>query len=63
MLREFTSIHTVESRNIWFVNLSDDTVEGIKHRSKPWSGVQFHPEAAPGPTDTEWLIDEFIEKL
>jgi len=49
--------------DVWFINLNDDTVEGIKHKEKPWFAVQFHPEAAPGPTDTEWLIDEFVRKL
>ncbi|MFH1713477.1 MAG: glutamine-hydrolyzing carbamoyl-phosphate synthase small subunit, partial [Candidatus Jacksonbacteria bacterium] len=41
---------------VWFKNLNDGTVEGIRHREKPWMAVQFHPEAAPGPTDTEWIF-------
>ncbi len=47
----------------WFVNANDKTVEGIKHKTKPVSAVQFHPEATPGPTDTNYLIDEFIKSL
>lgn len=46
---------------IWFTNLNDETVEGIKHKSKPWMSVQFHPEASPGPTDTEWIFDEWLK--
>jgi carbamoyl-phosphate synthase small subunit len=42
-----------------FRNLNDSSVEGIKHRTKPFFSVQFHPEACPGPTDTNWLFDEF----
>ena len=47
----------------WFVNLNDGTNEGIRHRSKPFMAVQFHPEATPGPTDTAFLFDEFIKML
>lgn len=46
-----------------FRNLNDGTVEGISHRSLPFSAVQFHPEAAPGPTDTEWLFEQFVTSL
>lgn len=44
----------------WFLNLNDDTCEGLRHRSKPFSAVQFHPEASAGPVDTEFLFDEFM---
>jgi carbamoyl-phosphate synthase small subunit len=46
-----------------FRNLNDQTVEGIAHSSLPFSAVQFHPEAAPGPTDTEWLFERFYSIL
>ncbi len=48
---------------IWFRNLNDNSVEGIKHKTKPISAVQFHPEACSGPEDAEYLFDEFVEKL
>lgn len=47
----------------WFYNLNDKTNEGICHKNKPWMSVQFHPEANPGPTDTEFLFDEFVKLL
>ena len=47
----------------WFRNANDATNEGIRHKSKPFMSVQFHPEACPGPTDTEFLFDEFLAML
>lgn len=47
----------------WFINANDNTVEGIKHSKLPFMSVQFHPEATPGPKDTEWIFDYFLEKL
>jgi carbamoyl-phosphate synthase small subunit len=44
----------------WFVNANDGTNEGIRHRSRPFMSVQFHPEAAPGPVDTGFLFDNFV---
>lgn len=46
-----------------FVNMNDGTNEGIRHKSKPFFSAQFHPEAASGPTDTEFLFDDFIKLL
>jgi carbamoyl-phosphate synthase small subunit len=45
---------------IWFRNLNDGSVEGIRHSTRPFIGVQFHPEACPGPPDTSWIFDEFV---
>lgn len=47
----------------YFLNLNDDTCEGIIHKSKPFFSVQFHPEAASGPVDTEFLFDDFIDNI
>ncbi len=46
-----------------FRNLNDHSVEGIKHTHLPFSAVQFHPEAAPGPVDTFYLFNQFFEQL
>ena len=47
----------------WFSNDNDDTNEGIIHISKPFFGAQFHPEASPGPDDTEFLFDMFLRAM
>ncbi|NMI83491.1 MAG: carbamoyl-phosphate synthase (glutamine-hydrolyzing) small subunit [Candidatus Nitrosopelagicus brevis] len=47
---------------LWFANADDDTVEGIKHKTKNCIAVQFHPEAAPGPFDCKYVFDE-LKKL
>ncbi len=44
----------------WFVNANDKTNEGIKHKTKPFFSVQFHPEHSCGPMDTEFLFDKFL---
>ncbi|GAB4187520.1 MAG: glutamine-hydrolyzing carbamoyl-phosphate synthase small subunit [Simkaniaceae bacterium] len=46
-----------------FRNLNDQTVEGIFHADRPVFAVQFHPEAAPGPQDTQWLFEQFYQLL
>jgi len=48
---------------VTFTNLNDGSVEGIEHRNLPFFAVQFHPEAAPGPTDMEWLFEKFYKSI
>lgn len=49
--------------NPLFINLNDNTNEGMKHKSRPFFSSQFHPEASGGPTDTEFLFDHFIDSI
>lgn len=46
-----------------FINMNDGTNEGIRHKSGLFFSAQFHPEASSGPTDTEFLFDDFIKLL
>ncbi|HET8674516.1 MAG TPA: glutamine-hydrolyzing carbamoyl-phosphate synthase small subunit [Blastocatellia bacterium] len=45
------------------INLNDNTVEGLRHRSLPVYSVQYHPEAGPGPHDAAPLFDKFVEMM
>ncbi|MBR1712180.1 MAG: carbamoyl-phosphate synthase (glutamine-hydrolyzing) large subunit [Alloprevotella sp.] len=46
-----------------FVNMNDGSNEGVRHKTNPWFSAQFHPEAASGPLDTEFLFDMFVDCL
>ena len=46
----------------WFQNLNDGTNEGIRSLERPFRSIQFHPEAHPGPEDTAYLFDAFVEE-
>jgi carbamoyl-phosphate synthase small subunit len=47
----------------YFININDNTNEGMRHKSKPYFSTQFHPEASGGPTDTDFLFDVFIDNI
>lgn len=52
-----------ESWKPLFINLNDQTNEGMKHKEKPFFSTQFHPEASGGPTDTAFLFDLFLDQI
>ena len=47
----------------WFRNANDGSNEGMRHATRPFMSVQFHPEAAPGPVDCEQLFDRFTAMM
>ena len=47
----------------WFKNANDQSNEGIRHLEKPLRSVQFHPEAAGGPRDTGWILEQFVAEV
>ncbi|WP_417786170.1 glutamine-hydrolyzing carbamoyl-phosphate synthase small subunit [Tenacibaculum sp.] len=59
--REETEAHP--DVEITHVHLNDNTVAGIRMKSKNVFSVQYHPEASPGPHDAEYLFDQFIENI
>jgi carbamoyl-phosphate synthase small subunit len=45
------------------INLNDKSIEGIRLKNKPAFSVQYHPESTPGPHDSRYLFDDFIEMI
>jgi carbamoyl-phosphate synthase small subunit len=45
------------------INLNDNSVEGMRHKKYPAFSVQYHPENSPGPHDSIYLFDRFIEMM
>jgi carbamoyl-phosphate synthase small subunit len=48
---------------ITHVNLNDGTIEGLRHKTKDVFCVQYHPESTPGPLDSRYLFDQFVELM
>ena len=48
---------------ITHINMNDQTIEGIAHKTYPAFSVQFHPEAAPGPRENDYLFDRFMKMM
>jgi carbamoyl-phosphate synthase small subunit len=48
---------------VWQINLNDNTVEGLRHKSLPLFTIQYHPEASPGPTDSRGYFAQFLKMI
>jgi len=57
------AMRKAEHVEITHVNLNDESIEGIRIKGKPFFSVQYHPEATPGPHDSRYLFDDFINLM
>jgi carbamoyl-phosphate synthase small subunit len=57
------SVDGAPELRVTHINLNDQTMEGLEHRELPLFSVQYHPEAAPGPHDSRYLFDRFLESM
>ena len=62
-LSDSQEIYGAPDLRLTHVNLYDGTAEGLMHRDRPVFSVQYHPEAAPGPHDSKYLFDQFVELM
>lgn len=61
--REYFDLKSASELELTHINLNDQTVEGMRHRSLPIFSVQYHPEASPGPHDANYLFSRFYEYM
>lgn len=54
---------TAKEIDLTHINVNDDTVEGFKHKNLPILSIQYHPEAAPGPEDSNYIFDDFVAMM
>jgi len=52
-----------EDVSVTHINMNDNTIEGMRHNKYKIYSIQFHPEACPGPYDTDGIFDEFIDTM
>jgi carbamoyl-phosphate synthase small subunit len=57
------AVKSADHIEITHLNLNDDSIEGIRIKDKPFFSVQYHPEATPGPHDSRYLFDQFVEMM
>lgn len=57
------AVRKAEHIEITHVNLNDESIEGIRVKGKPHFSVQYHPESTPGPHDSRYLFDEFVNMI
>ena len=57
------AVKKAEHIEVTHVNLNDQSIEGIRVKGKPAFSVQYHPESTPGPHDSRYLFDEFIQMI
>ena len=55
--------HCTENADLLYINLNDNTCEGLRYKKIPAISVQFHPEACAGPQDTAFIFDEFVQMM
>ncbi len=60
---DIESMKKIRDIEITHINLNDNTVEGIRHKKIPLMAVQYHPEASPGPHDSQYLFNEFYKMI
>ena len=57
------AVKNAKNIEVTHVNLNDQSIEGIRMKNKPAFSVQYHPESTPGPHDSRYLFDEFINMI